>query len=107
MVAGAGSGVGEATSSRFSRDGFNVVLNGRSREKLEKIAADLPGERGDVDAMMDVTVERFGGRGIFNTITASLPNRRKAKGCIWFSVVKAARARRAALSSPPPPANGS
>ena len=45
IVTGAGSGIGEATAKRFSSDGWNVVLNGRTREKLDTVAKDLPDER--------------------------------------------------------------
>ncbi len=72
IVTGAGSGIGEATARRFSEQGCNVVLNGRTRDKLDRVAADLPGDRtlviaGDVSDHEDVrrlvseTVERFGG----------------------------------------------
>ena len=71
IVTGAGSGIGAATAKRFSSDGWNVVLNGRTRPKLEKIARDLPDARtliveGDVshaeDAqlLIDQTVDKFG-----------------------------------------------
>lgn len=72
IITGAGSGIGAATAKRFSGDGWNVVLNGRTKEKLEKVAGDLPAERtlvvsGDVSNANDVshlisqTVEKFGG----------------------------------------------
>lgn len=71
IVTGAGSGIGAATAKRFSSDGWNVVLNGRTRPKLEKIARDLPDARtliveGDVsraeDAqlLVDQAVDKFG-----------------------------------------------
>ena len=71
IVTGAGSGIGAASARRFSADGWNVVLNGRTKEKLDKVAADLPDERtllvaGDVSDSNDVshliaeTVSRFG-----------------------------------------------
>ena len=71
IVTGAGSGIGAATAKRFSSEGWNVVLNGRTRPKLEKIARDLPDARtliveGDVsraeDAqlLVDQTVDKFG-----------------------------------------------
>lgn len=72
IVTGAGSGIGEATARRFSKDGENVVLMGRTRDKLERVAKDLPKERtlvvdGDVakpqdtDALVKAAVEAFGG----------------------------------------------
>ncbi|MGB3625869.1 MAG: SDR family oxidoreductase, partial [Henriciella sp.] len=71
IVTGAGSGIGEATARRFSADGWAVVLNGRTREKLDAVAEDLPDERtlvvdGDVSNANDVshliaeTTDRFG-----------------------------------------------
>ncbi|WP_084420460.1 SDR family NAD(P)-dependent oxidoreductase [Henriciella litoralis] len=71
IVTGAGSGIGEATAKRFSSDGWNVVLNGRTREKLDNVAKDLPDDRtlvvdGDVANANDVahliseTLSRFG-----------------------------------------------
>ena len=71
VVTGAGSGIGAATARRFSRDGATVVLNGRTRDKLERVAADLPSDRvliqpGDVSseddaaALVAAAVERFG-----------------------------------------------
>lgn len=71
IITGAGSGIGEATAKRFSKDGWNVVLNGRTKEKLDGVAGDLPDERtlviaGDVSNSNDVahliseTVSRFG-----------------------------------------------
>lgn len=71
IVTGAGSGIGAATARRFSRDGFNTVLFGRTRSKLDAVAADLPEDRTlvidgdmaeaeDVHGMIAAAVERFG-----------------------------------------------
>lgn len=45
IVTGAGSGIGEATARQFSNEGATVVLVGRTKKKLDKIAASLPAER--------------------------------------------------------------
>lgn len=42
VVTGASSGIGAATARRFGREGANVVLISRTREKLEQVAADIP-----------------------------------------------------------------
>ncbi|MDJ0622818.1 MAG: SDR family NAD(P)-dependent oxidoreductase [Desulfocapsaceae bacterium] len=34
IITGAGSGIGAATAKRFVNDGYLVVLNGRTEEKL-------------------------------------------------------------------------
>ena len=71
IVTGAGSGMGEATARRFSRDGYAVVLAGRTAEKLERVARDLPPERtltveADVSEeaqcvfLVNMALERFG-----------------------------------------------
>ncbi|WP_338661887.1 SDR family oxidoreductase [Pararoseomonas sp. SCSIO 73927] len=71
LVTGAGSGIGEATVRRFSRDGYAVVLAGRTRSKLDRVAGDLPAERTLVEEadvsdeegcifLVNRAVERFG-----------------------------------------------
>lgn len=71
IVTGAGSGIGAGTAQRFSDEGANVVLAGRTREKLEKVASKLPAARthvhaADVRLLSDVAnlvaaaLERFG-----------------------------------------------
>ena len=72
IVTGAGSGIGEGCARRFAAEGANVVLVGRTREKLDRVAADLDpartlvtaadvSRRDQVDAMVAATVARFGG----------------------------------------------
>lgn len=72
IVTGAGSGIGEATARRFAQEGAAVVLAGRTREKLEHVARNLPPDRtlvqptdvadyAQVEALVDAAVRRFGG----------------------------------------------
>ena len=71
IVTGAGSGMGEATARRFANEGAKVVLVGRNREKLERVAKSLPSEKAfikvadvskweEVQALVNDTVERLG-----------------------------------------------
>ena len=71
IVTGAGSGIGAATAQLFSLEGASVVLAGRRKEKLDKVAGGLPAERtlvrktdvsseADVKGLIDDTVARFG-----------------------------------------------
>jgi meso-butanediol dehydrogenase/(S,S)-butanediol dehydrogenase/diacetyl reductase len=71
IVTGAGSGMGAATARRFANEGAKVVLVGRNREKLEKVAKSMPSEKAfiktadvsqweEVKALVNDTVERFG-----------------------------------------------
>jgi NAD(P)-dependent dehydrogenase (short-subunit alcohol dehydrogenase family) len=85
-VTGAGSGIGLAVAEAFDRNGSNVVLNGRSEDKLARAARQLARPEqvafiaGDVTgsetppALLDGAVNRFGGldilvnnAGIFQT----------------------------------------
>lgn len=71
IVTGSSSGIGKGIATRFASEGANVVLNSRSREDLEKVAADLDKDRtliveGDVGetefagSIVDKTLDRFG-----------------------------------------------
>ncbi len=55
LVTGAGSGIGAAIARRLGAAGFAVTLAGRTRERLEAVAADLPAAR---CVVMDVADER-------------------------------------------------
>lgn len=71
LVTGAGSGIGAGTARAFAAEGANLVLVGRTRDKLERVAANMPTQRvaislGDVadpavaQAAVALAVERFG-----------------------------------------------
>ncbi len=71
IVTGSSSGIGEGIALRFAAEGANVVLNSRSREDLERVAAGMDASRtlviaGDVsdrafcDRLIADTVDRFG-----------------------------------------------
>lgn len=72
IVMGAGSGIGEATRCRFSRDGAAVVLVERTAAKLEDAARELDpartlihsadiSDQSAAEAMVAATLERFDG----------------------------------------------
>src|SRR5262245_25750064 len=53
---GASQGVGGALCRRLAREGLHVVLGGRTREKLERLAAELRAAGGAATAVVvDVT----------------------------------------------------
>ncbi len=72
VITGAGSGIGFAVAEAFVREGTNVVLNGRTEDKLNRAAAQLgqPSQlaivAGDVtktetaDRIVNAAVDRFG-----------------------------------------------
>jgi NADP-dependent 3-hydroxy acid dehydrogenase YdfG len=75
VVTGASSGIGAATARHLAEAGANVVLAARSEGELDALADDVEGEydvraravptdvteRGQVDALVEATVEAFGG----------------------------------------------
>lgn len=74
IITGASSGIGEACALRFLEAGANVVVNGRSREKLELVQKDwarfqnqlllISGDvskEADCKQLIEETVKRFGG----------------------------------------------
>ena len=75
VVTGASAGIGAATAHALAAEGVNVVLAARREERLDELAADVEAEYGvetatvptnvrdedAVDALVDATVERFGG----------------------------------------------
>ncbi|MGW5160835.1 SDR family oxidoreductase [Nonomuraea wenchangensis] len=52
VVTGASSGIGEATARRLAAEGYDVVAGARRRDRLDKLAAEVPGVRA---VTLDVT----------------------------------------------------
>ncbi|WP_276274046.1 SDR family oxidoreductase [Haloarcula litorea] len=75
LVTASSSGLGKASATALAREGVDVVINGRDEERLaearEEIAAEAEGrvvaqpgdltDPEDVEAMVETTVEEFGG----------------------------------------------
>lgn len=72
IITGAGSGMGAATARRLADEGATVVLTGRTQDKLERVANELPdreralvrptdvADAEQVNAMVNEVIERFG-----------------------------------------------
>ncbi|GAA2209458.1 SDR family oxidoreductase [Nonomuraea monospora] len=62
VVYGAGGSIGGAAARAFAREGARVFLAGRTRDKLDALAATLPGaEAAQVDALDEAAVDAFTG----------------------------------------------
>ena len=57
MVTGAGGGVGRAISKRLASEGCKVVLIGRNRERLAKVASELGDKKNTLPVVSDITKE--------------------------------------------------
>jgi 3-oxoacyl-[acyl-carrier protein] reductase len=75
LVTASSSGLGNAAATALAREGVNVVLNGRDEDRLEEAVEELREEatgevvgrqgdlteRDDIEALVETTVEEFGG----------------------------------------------
>lgn len=57
MVTGAGGGVGGAIAKRLASEGCKVVLLGRNRNKLQKIASEIGDKKNTMMVLTDITKE--------------------------------------------------
>ena len=57
MVTGAGGGVGRAISKRLATEGCKVVLIGRNRDKLAKVAAEMGDKKNALSVVADIKKE--------------------------------------------------
>jgi len=60
LVTGATSGIGYALAKRFARDGHDLVLVARSRERLEEIGRELGGPAGSAPKLIPKDLSRPG-----------------------------------------------
>lgn len=58
MVTGATSGIGEACAKKFAQGGYNVIITGRRKEKLDALKKELEGMGAEVLAMQFDVCER-------------------------------------------------
>lgn len=85
LITGATAGIGEATSRRLAAAGYRLVLLGRRRERLEKLARELAGE-GHLMAPLDLkdraALESFVAdhRDVFDQVEVLVNNAGLAKG---------------------------
>ncbi|HJS82440.1 MAG TPA: SDR family oxidoreductase [Nitrososphaera sp.] len=57
LVTGAGGGVGRSISKRLASDGCKVVLIGRNRDRLAKVASEIPDKNNVITVVADITKE--------------------------------------------------
>jgi NAD(P)-dependent dehydrogenase (short-subunit alcohol dehydrogenase family) len=57
LVTGAGGGVGRSISKRLASDGCKLVLIGRNRDRLAKVASEIPDKNNVITVVADITKE--------------------------------------------------
>ena len=62
MITGATSGIGEACAKKFAQGGYNVIITGRRKEKLDALKKELEGMGAEVLAMQFDVREREAAR---------------------------------------------
>lgn len=71
IVTGGGSGIGKATAKRLCKDGYNVVITGRTKDKLESVKNEIGSDaisicvgdvssENDVKGLIDFTINQYG-----------------------------------------------
>ena len=60
IVTGASSGIGAATAAALAKDGWEVIVAARRKDKIEKVAADIGGTAIELDVSSDESVARLG-----------------------------------------------
>jgi len=51
MITGATAGFGRATAVKFAENGYNIIITGRRKERLDELAKELAGNKADVLAL--------------------------------------------------------
>lgn len=51
MITGATSGFGRAIAVKFAENGYNIIITGRRKERLDELAKELAGNKADVLAL--------------------------------------------------------
>lgn len=84
IVTGGGSGIGRGIALAFAREGAKVVIAGRTREKLDRVAQDIgpnclpvqtdTGNPQEINKLVEKTVQHFGGLNVLvNNAALLLP----------------------------------
>ena len=72
LITGASQGIGKATALLFAKNGYNLIITARSKDKLEAVAEEIRGlgrqvlaitadtsDRSAVQALVNLGIERF------------------------------------------------
>ncbi|MBR9860150.1 SDR family NAD(P)-dependent oxidoreductase [bacterium] len=59
LITGATAGIGKATAELLAQQGFNLILNGRRRDRLEELATILASEYGTASVIMPIDIRDY------------------------------------------------
>src|SRR5579862_2872337 len=80
---GAEQGVGGAVCRRFAREGYHVLVGGRSREKIDRVAGSLQAQGGSAEAVIVEASQEEAVIALFDRAMAPGPGREPAEVVVF------------------------
>ncbi len=69
LITGASQGIGKATALLFAKNGYNLIITARSKDKLEAVAEEIRSLGRQVLAITADTSDRSAGQALVNFLS--------------------------------------